>query len=70
MAGPGYTALRGAEVLNLERTVVVTGSDFTHVACDNGAKTCTDGLHQSPQPHAILRRETAFFRHFIDKNSV
>ena len=41
----GYAAVR-AEVVNLERTVVVTGDDFAHETCnDGGTKTCTDGAH-------------------------
>ena len=65
LAGAGYTALRGAEVVNLERTVVVTGDDFTHQSCTDDAgvaKTCTDGLHSiAKYPGAELNAEYVRF---------
>jgi hypothetical protein len=32
--GDGQPMLKSAEVINLDRNIVITGDDFTHVACD------------------------------------
>jgi hypothetical protein len=51
-----------AEVINLERTVLVTGDDFRHEECGTGECTCTDsrstctlGLHTVAMGAATLR---------------
>lgn len=40
----GLLALRAAEVVNLARSVVVTGDDFEHVACDPSLVNLVDGV--------------------------
>lgn len=45
--GDGQPMLKSAEVINLDRNIVITGDDFTQVACDPGLPEAVSGEETS-----------------------
>jgi len=66
-----WTAHMSAEVMNLQRTILITGDDYENVPCQNGVSnslgcqcdpsisksTCTVGLHTAMMINGTLRME-------------